>query len=144
MRASAGMGRGSVWLIGLAVVCLLASGCGGDDNFTAGGFVERVNDEGVQMRLGPQLSSADGKSLYTVRLIPLPGQPPPAPGEHEGSPDRGTLYVFDGSDGARQQLQACRGSGGLACYRANNVVVIFESSSLESERLGVAIRKMAN
>jgi hypothetical protein len=137
------MGRGSARLIGLALICLLAAGCGGDDNFTAAGFVEQVNDQGVQMRLGPQLSDTGSRTLYEIRLIPLPGQPPPAPGEHEGPPGRGTLYVFDGSDGAKQQLEACRGSGGLACYRANNVVTVFESISLESERLGVAIRRMA-
>jgi hypothetical protein len=132
-----------IGLIGLTLLCLLAAGCGGDDNFTATGFVERVNEQGVQMRLGPQLSNAGDRTLYEIRLTPLPGEPPPPPGEDEGSPGRGTLYVFDGSDGAKQQLEACQESGGLACYRANNVVVVFESSSLESRRLGIAIQRMA-
>ena len=137
------MGRGSVRLIGFVLICALAAGCGGADNFTASGFVHRVNDEGVQMRLGRQLSSTGNRTLFVVRLTPLPGEPPPAPSDREGPPGRGTLYVFDSSDGARQQLEACQGSGGLACYRANNVVVVFESSSLDSERLGVAMQRMA-
>jgi hypothetical protein len=50
------------------------------------------------------------------------------------------------SGGAEDQLEACQGSGGLLCFRAENIVVILdeESSGLTAQRLAVAVRRLTN
>jgi hypothetical protein len=123
------------------------AGCGGEQTFAASEFAEKVNEEGVEMRLGRQLQSGEGNELHEITLPRLPGLPPPAPGEHEeeragekGVP--GTLYVFDDADAAEEQTAACRSSGGLVCYRAGNVVVLFEEAGIETQRLAVAMQRL--
>jgi hypothetical protein len=41
-------------------------------------------------------------------------------------------------------LRACRGSGGLLCYQAQNIVVVLEEGGLEATRLAVAMRRLAS
>jgi hypothetical protein len=131
-------------VLALAVMAGTA-GCGGGPTFTAAEFVDRINDEGVAIRLGQQLpSSGDAEYIYTVILPPLPGQPPPAPGTEGGPGASGSLYVFDDTGSAEDELTACRGSGGLLCFRAANIVVLLESGGIEAQRLGLAISKLAD
>jgi hypothetical protein len=40
-------------------------------------------------------------------------------------------------------MKTCRAAADLLCYRAANVVVIFEGGGIEAQRLGVAIQKLA-
>jgi hypothetical protein len=128
-----------------AVAASLLAGCGGGKTFTAPEFVDEVKGEGVSIQLGEQLpESGPSDQVYTVTLTPLPGKPPPAPGDEDGPETSGSLYVYDGTGGADDEMEACRGSGGLLCYQAANVVVVLESNSIEAERLGVAIRKLAD
>jgi hypothetical protein len=124
-------------------------GCGNEQTFTASEFADEVNEQGVEMRIGRQLQSSEGNELHEITLPRLPGLPPPAPGEHEeeqagekGVP--GTLYVFDDAGAAEDQIAACRNSGGLVCYRAENVVVLFEEAGIEVERLAVAIQRLGD
>ncbi|HEX5894350.1 MAG TPA: hypothetical protein VFY33_05945 [Solirubrobacterales bacterium] len=124
------------------------AGCGNEQTFTASEFAEEVNEQGVEMRIGRQLQSSEGNELHEITLPRLPGLPPPAPGEHEeeqagekGVP--GTLYVFDDSGAAEVQTAACRSSGGLVCYRAGNVVLLFEETGIEVQRLAVAMQQLA-
>ena len=123
------------------------AGCGSEQTFTASEFAGEVGEQGVEMRIGRQLQSSEGNELHEITLPRLPGLPPPAPGEHEeeqagekGVP--GTLYVFDDAGPAEDQIAACRNSGGLVCYRAGNVVVLFEEAGIEAERLAVAIQRL--
>jgi hypothetical protein len=126
----------------LIVLCLLAAGCGGGQTFTASEFVDRVNEQGVEMTLGRQLqSSGDAEELYAVRLPPLPGEPA-APGAEGGRGASGTLYLFEDDRGAEEQLRACRGSGGLLCFRAANAVVVLEEGGLAARRLALAVRRL--
>jgi hypothetical protein len=125
------------------------AGCGSEQTFTASEFAEEVNEQGVEMRIGRQLQSSEGNELHEITLPRLPGLPRPAPGEHEeeqagekGVP--GTLYVFDDAGAAEDQIAACRNSGGLVCYRAENVVVLFEEAGIEVERLAVAIQRLGD
>jgi hypothetical protein len=125
------------------------AGCGSEQTFTASEFAEEVNEQGVEMRIGRQLQSSEGNELHEITLPRLPGLPPPAPGEHEeeqagekGVP--GTLYVFDDAGAAEDQIAACRNSGGLVCYRAENVVVLFEEAGIEVEQLAVAIQRLGD
>ena len=125
------------------------AGCGSERTFTASEFAEEVNEQGVEVRIGRQLQSSEGNELHEITLPRLPGLPPPAPGEHadehgdkEGA--LGTLYVFDDADGAEEQLAACRNSATLVCYRAENVVVLFEEAGIEAQRLALAMQKLAD
>jgi hypothetical protein len=134
-----------------AGLAMLAS-CGGDQTFTASEFVDSVNDEGVTMRLGDQLQTSGGaEELHVVTLPPLSGAPerdPSGEGEHghEEGGASGSLYVYGEVSGAEEQLDACRASAGLICFRASNVVVVLdeESGRLEAQRLGVAIRRLSD
>jgi hypothetical protein len=125
---------------------MLTAGCGSARTFTASEFVDHINAEGVSMELGRQLQSGgDAKELYAVTLPPLPGEPKPPRGS-EGDPGAsGTLYAFGDTGSADDQRSACRESGGLLCFQASNIVVVLddESSSLEAQRLAVAIKRLA-
>jgi hypothetical protein len=144
------VGRGIGQLAALAavgVVGALASGCGSSQTFTASEFVDRINAQGVSIQLGRRLSNGgDAKELYAVRLPALPGEPAPPPGSEGGPGASGSLYVYGDNGGAGDQLEACRGSGGLMCFQASNVVVVLdeEASGLAARRLGVAIRRLAH
>jgi hypothetical protein len=127
-----------------AGLAILAS-CGGEPTFTASEFVDRVNDEGVKVRLGDQLETSGGaEELHAVTLPPLPGAPVPDPGHEGAGGASGSLYVYGEVGGAEEQLDACRASAGLICFRAANVVIVLdeESGRLEIQRLGVAIRRL--
>ena len=138
MPASRSVGRGLIWLAtGLAG--LLIVGCGSTQIFTASEFVDRINAEGVSIELGRQLpSGGNAEELWAVRLPPLPGEPA---GARSGA--SGTLYVFGDTGGADDQLKACRGSGGLLCFQASNIVLVFEGGGLEAQRLALAMKRLA-
>jgi hypothetical protein len=130
----------------LGMAAMLVAGCGDGPRFTASEFVDRINAEGVSIQLGRRLSSG-GKAdeLYAVTLPPLPGEPPAPRGSGGGRGASGTLYAFGGTGDANDQLDACRGSGGLLCFQASNIVVVLddEGSGLEAQRLAVAMKRMA-
>jgi hypothetical protein len=115
--------------------------------FTASEFVDRISAQGVSIQLGRKLpSGGDAKEVYAVSLPPLPGEPAPPPGS-EGSPGAGgSLYVYGDTAAADDELKACRGSGGLLCFQASNIVVVRNDagSGLEARRLGVAIKRLAS
>jgi hypothetical protein len=97
------------------------------------------------MKLGRQLpAQSDAEQLYAVSLPPLPGSPTPAPGEEGGSGASGSLYVYDDTAGAEDELRACRASAGLVCLQAANVVVVLngESGGIEVRRLAVAMQRL--
>lgn len=138
------MGRGRGILL-LATCALGLFGCANTTTFTASEFVDRINSEGLQMELGRRLpNGSDAKDLFAVRLPPLPGEPPPPPGSESGPGASGTLYVYGDTGSAGDRLDACRNSGGLQCYRAQNIVVVLEGGGLEAQRLGVAVRRLAS
>jgi hypothetical protein len=123
----------------------LLGGCGDGHDFTASEFVDRINGEGVQMVLGEQLPGGGGaKELYAVSLPPLPGEPAPPSGSEGGPGASGTLYVYADSGAAGDELDACRHSGGLLCFRASNIVVVLseEGTPIEGRRLALAVRKL--
>ena len=129
----------------LAACGLGLLGCGGGPTFTASEFVDKINSEGVSMQLGRRLQTgADAKEIYAVRLPPLPGEPPLAPGSEDGPGAGGTLYVYDGTGGAGDRLRACHSSSGLLCYQAQNIIVVLEQGGLEGQRLAVAMQRLAS
>jgi len=129
----------------LALGVALIAGCGGEPTLSASEFVDQINAEGVSIELGRKLAtSGSADELYAVRLPPLPGEPKPAAGSEAGRGASGSLYVFDDTGGADDQLEACRASGGLFCFRAQNIVVVLDedSSPLEVQRLAVAVSRL--
>ena len=126
---------------------MLIAGCGSTARtFTASEFVDRINAQGVSIQLGRQLTSGgNADELYAVKLPPLPGEPAPPPGSEGDGGAGGTLYVFGGTGDADDQLDACRGSGGLLCFQASNIVVVLddEGSGLEAQRLAIAMKRLA-
>jgi hypothetical protein len=134
-------------LAALALVAALAIGCGGGGaTFTASEFVDRVSAQGVSIQLGRRLpSGGDAKEVYAISLPPLPGEAPPPKGSEGGPGAGGSLYVYGDTGAAGDELTACRGSGGLMCFQASNIVVVLddEGSGLEARRLGVAIKRLA-
>jgi hypothetical protein len=125
------------------VLALVALGCGSGPTLTASEFVDRVNQQGVSMELGRRLPNAGGaRELYAVRLPPLPGEPPPAPGSGSAPGASGSLYVYGDAGGAGHELRACRSSGGLSCFQAGNIAVVLEGSSIETQRLAEAIQRL--
>jgi hypothetical protein len=135
-------------LLTLAVAALAVASCGSEKTFTASEFVDQINEQGVSLELGRQLpAGSDAEAVYAVTLPRLPGEPRPAP-DHEasGHGPNGTLYAYGDSGGAGDELDACRASGGLLCFRAANVVVIFDQDvgRISAQRLGVAIQRLGS
>jgi len=120
-----------------AACALVLLGCANNTTFTASEFVDKINSEGLRMELGPrQPAGADAREIFVVRLPPLPREP------DNGA--TGTLYEYGGSDGAEDRMRACHSSGGLLCYRVQNIVVVLENGGLEAARLSVAVRRLAS
>jgi hypothetical protein len=42
----------------------LMGSCGGGQTFTASEFVDKINEQGVSMRLGRQVQSGGGEQIY--------------------------------------------------------------------------------
>jgi hypothetical protein len=138
--------RSSSGSVAVCIAVLLTAGCGTSQTFSASEFVDRISAQGVSIELGRRLTSGgNAKEVYAVRLPPLPGQPAPPRGSEGVRGASGTLYVFDDTGGADDQLDACRGSGDLVCFRASNIVVVLSSDSgrLEAQRLAVAVKRLA-
>jgi hypothetical protein len=132
------VGRGSGRALALGAACaLLLVGCANNTTFTASEFVDKINSEGLQMELGPRLpTTADARELFVVKLPPLPREP--------GHGSSGTLYEYGDNGGAESRMGACHSSGGLLCYRVQNIVVVLENGGLEAARLSVAVRRLAS
>jgi hypothetical protein len=128
------------------VVCLALltlAGCTKERTFSAEEFVDEVNAEGVELSLGGELSTVEPEAeLYAVELEPLIGAPPP--GKRGPAHTGGSLAVYEDTAGASDRLEDCRNSVDLLCYQAANVVVILEQGGIEADRLGVAMRKLAD
>jgi hypothetical protein len=131
-----------VWGYGLGAICgcALLAGCGDGRTFTAEEFVEEVNGEGVQLRLGSELvTDREDKELYGVELEPVANLPG-AGGAHSG----GSMSVYEDSDGADEELASCEAAADLLCFRAANVVIVLEGGGIEAQQLGVAIERIAD
>jgi hypothetical protein len=139
--------RGRAIAAAAVAALLVGAGCGSEKTLTASEFVGQVNEQGVSLKLGRQLpAGSQAESVYAVTLPRLPGEPRPADEEGSGRGPNGTLYAYGGSGAAGDQLDACRASGGLLCYRAANIVVVFDQaeSGISAEQLGVAIMRLGS
>ena len=124
----------------LAIGAIAAAGCGDGDTMTKEEFLGSIREQGVEIELGRELLTTEpGKKLYAIELEPVS---PALPGDVEAHTG-GSLAVHDDTDAADRSLERCQASADLLCYRAANVVVVLEGGGIEAERLGVAMRKLA-
>jgi hypothetical protein len=132
------VGRASGRALALGATCVLTLiGCANNTTFTASEFVDKMNAEGLSMELGGRLpAGSDAKEIFAVTLPPLPHEP--------GHGATGTLYEYGDTGAAADRWAACRRSGGLLCYRAQNIVVVLENGGLEAGRLTIALRRLAS
>jgi len=102
--------------------------------------------QGVELTPGERLSTSDeDREIYAIELEPLSGAPAPPEEEGRGHAHAGgSLYVYDDTAAAEEEMNACQAAADLVCYRAANVVVILEGGGIEAQRLGVAIQKLAD
>jgi hypothetical protein len=118
-----------------------ASGCGGGQTFTAEEFVRDVNREGMKLKLGePLTTDEEGKELYAVDLEPLE---PHLDSEGEPVTTGGSISVYEEDEDAADEYETCRQAADLLCYELANVVVVLEGGGLETDQLGVAIKRLA-
>jgi hypothetical protein len=136
-----GSTRGRLTALAAIALALAAGGCSRERTLTASEFVTKINDQGVEMRLGDRLVSDDeSEKIYAIELEPVTGLPDKAAGnQHSG----GSLSVHDDGAAAEERLSACRASADLLCYRAANIVIVLEGGGLQTQRLGAAIRNLA-
>jgi hypothetical protein len=107
-------------------------GCGGERTFEPGEFVDTVNDEGADLVLGDELASIEeGVDVYALTF---------ARGDSGGS-----LIVTGGADAARDEHARCEDAVTLVCYRAANVVLMFDTDPSDQHvaRVDAAIRALA-
>jgi hypothetical protein len=148
------MGAGSRVLAAAATsLAALTAGCAeGERTFTAEQFVAEANRNGARLELQAPLSAtgADAET-YAVALEPggeKAGGGEGAVAEPEGGEEShehggGSLQVMDTAGDAEEEHRRCEAAG-LLCYRAANMVVIFEQEADPEAlaRLADALRAM--
>ena len=139
MRTGSGYGLGGLAATAFAAAAL--AGCGSEKTFTAEEFVDGINAEGVELRLGePLLTDDESQELYAVELEPVST----LPGSEGGSGDiGGSLSVSEDEGGADQEMASCENAADLLCYRASNVVVVLEGGGIEAQQFAVAVQRLS-
>lgn len=139
MRTWSGHGLGELAAAAIAATAL--AGCGSDRTFTAEEFVDGVNEEGVELRLGePLLTDDESQELYAIELAPASA----LPGSEGGSGDiGGSLSVSEDGGGADREIASCEAAADLLCYRASNVVVVLEGGGIEAQQFAVAVQRLS-
>jgi hypothetical protein len=106
----------------IMAVVLTASACG-ETTFDAPGFVQEVNSNGAELRLGDELlATADDREVFAVELAES-GEAGAEEGHAHGG---GSLTVTADADAALAEFERCESAVSLLCYRAANVVIAFE------------------
>jgi hypothetical protein len=107
----------------LCAAAIALAGCGsGERSFSAQEFVDEANAKGASLALGERLGGEQAE-IYALRVGGDPGTDGAALGADAGS---GSLRVEDSSDAAEGQYARCERAG-LFCYRAANIVLVFEA-----------------
>ncbi len=132
-------------LLSLPALALLGSGCGGDKEFTAAGFIKAMNAHGATLKLGPVLATnPDGIAVHAVEFT---ATAPSATGEGAGTEDANgaaTLLIFDGDGDAEDEFARCEAGPALTCYRAANAVLrIADLQPSDRARITTAIEGVA-
>ena len=123
--------KGCQLLIAAALVAI--TGCGEEQRtFTASEFVGEMNNEGADLELGADLLSTQaGVEVSEIRFGP----------DAEGS-----LTVAEDAEGGVSEYERCESAATLICYRAQNVVLLFdgaETAPVDLAPVETAIRALA-
>ncbi len=102
-------------LTALALTAIAACG-GGERTFTASEFVEEMNDKGANLKLGGNLlNDQEGIEVFELRFAR----------SFEGS-----LVVAEDIDVGVSEYERCESAATLLCYRAANVVMLFDEAEI--------------
>lgn len=114
----------------LSVVAALSLAACGERSFTVEEFIDEVNANGVKLALGEPLSTEEGGAELYAITIEDPAADTGAGGEIEIGQDHGggSLRVEDDTEAAEAEYARCE-QAGLFCYRAANIVLIFEADA---------------
>ena len=120
-------------VIGALIVGLLVvAGCGGERTFEPEEFADAANAEGAGMTLGDELVSIEeGVDVYALSFT--------------AGKSVGSLIVTGDADAARDEHGRCEDAVTLVCYRAANVVLMFDADPSDPNvaRVDTAIRALA-
>lgn len=114
----------------IAAAALGLAACG-ERSFSAQEFIDKANDHGVQLALGEPLSNEEGGAeLYAITIEDRHAAEEAASGQLEVGHEHGggSLRVEDDNEAAEAQYARCE-QAGLFCYRAANIVLIFEADA---------------
>lgn len=117
-------------LIAVIAVALTLAACG-ERSFSAEEFIAEANDHGVQLALGEPLSNEEGGAeLYAITIEDPHAAEEAAGGQLEVGHEHGggSLRVEDDAESAQAEYARCERSL-LFCYRAANIVLIFEADA---------------
>ena len=126
-----------------ATTAVLASCGAGERTFDAEAFVTEANEHGAGLVLGPTLrSSREDADVRDLSLTEPDGGSAGGEEAHAG----GSLTVLEDGDAALAEHERCETSASLICFRAANVVMIFEGSLAPADhsRLVDALRAMVS
>jgi hypothetical protein len=131
----------------LAIAIATVAGCG-ERSFEAEEFVEEANSYGAGLELGEPLTTTEPETeVYALRVA----DPAAEPSEEAGALDEhahagGSLTVTEDEDAALEEYRRCEAAASLLCYRAANVVAVFEDSLPPDERsrLDAAVSSLAS
>jgi hypothetical protein len=133
-RACTGSGPAAKLVLS-AVAGLAIAACGSSEpTFTAQEFVDELEARGATLELGQELSTDDPDAeLYAVEIRESAGheaaEERAAEEEHGHTHSGGSLRVTESESAAEDELQRCEGAVTLLCYRAANVVLVFEQEA---------------
>jgi hypothetical protein len=109
----------------MLITFLAIAGCGGERAFEPEEFVDEANAEGAGLVLGEPLTSIEeGVDVYALSFAEEPGERA-EPGEHAHS--GGSMIVTEDAEAAREEHGRCEDAVTLICYRAANVVLMFDA-----------------
>jgi hypothetical protein len=137
----------------LALAVVGAAACGSSERtYTAEEVVQELNARGASLELGQPLSTDDPDAeLYAVEMEAGEehsgeARPQDAKGELGHEHSGGSLKVTESSDRAEEEFQRCEKAVTLLCYRAANVVLLFEQEADPEQlaELTVAIRALGS
>jgi hypothetical protein len=122
----------------------VVASCGnGEPTFDPEGFVREANAHGAGLVLGSSLpSSREDAEVRELSLDESEDHATSADQPHGG----GSLTVMRDSDEAVAEWERCESSASLICFRAANVVLIFEGSLTPADhaRIEQALRALAS
>jgi hypothetical protein len=144
-------------VLGVAGAISLAASlaaCGEQEaTFTAQEFVAEANRNGAGLELGgPVNASGAEDEIYGLAVEPT-GEPSAEGRAEDGAAvgeshehGGGSLRVTESDSAAREEHARCESAASLLCYRAANIVVIFEPelSPADLARFAEALRAMGS